>query len=1508
MASENPLSKRDLVAKLVRERLGKNSASLAIPRRQSGNRIPLSSGQERLWFLEQFDPDSRAYNRPAHIRFKGRLKVDALEQTLNRIVERHETLRTSFPADENGPRQDINPELVLSMPVVDLSDLNAQDCECEARRLAGEETLLPFDLSRGPLIRAKLLRLNQEEYILLLTFHHIVFDGWSQMILHREISMLYQAFTNQTANEIEALPIQYADYAVWQRKRLEANKLEKALSYWLQHLNGCPDSLALPTDHPRPQVQAFSGARHQLLLSNSLVSELKQFSRQNETTLFTTLLTAYFILLHRYSGQTDIAVGFPIAGRSHPEVEPLIGFFINTLVLRADLSGTDACDGLLKMIHQLIMQAYEHQELPFEKLVEKLDLKRDLSRSPLFQVFFQLRNYPKQVLRLDELQSERFEIDSTVEKFDLFIDAIEQEDGELSCLFRYHVALFDPETIRQMAGHFQTILEAMVANPSGSIPHLNLLNPEERKQVLAEWNQTDNKQKSGTSIPELFELQVARHSSKVALGFSNQTLTYGALNEQANKLARYLCKLGVGTDTLVGLFLKPSLERMVALMAILKAGGAFVPLDPDLSGERLALLLDGVKLLITQSELAKQLPVHAAQVVDLDSVEAQTEETCGDNLPVKVQPDHLAYVIYTSGSTGKPKGVMIEHGSFINLVESMCFQPGFSEDDVLLSITSLSFDIGVLEVLLPLLTGSQLQLLGREIAKDGRQLIAVLSRSSATMMMGTPATWRMLIDSGWQGNTGLTVITAGEALSPDLARQLLERVGSLWNFYGPTETTVYSTGIQILPGFESVTIGRPIDNTQCYILDGNSQPVPVGVPGLLFIGGLGLARGYWNQPELTARSFVTNPFPERPDDRIYATGDLVRWRRNGEIEFLGRIDHQLKIRGFRIEPAEIELALKEHPAVKDCVVVGREDTPGDLRLIAYLVPWQTGPRTEATAAEIPWEAWQDEQVSQWESVWNHTFSAPPESMDPTCNTAGVISSYTGELIPPEETRVWVDTAAKRILDLKPDRVLDIGCGLGRTLFRVAPYCSRYWGADFSKPALDYVERHLHLLKSNSVGATPPDIRLMVAAAHELADIAPDSFDLVIINGVVMYFPSMGYLVDVVERALEIVTAGGHIFIGDVRSLPLLEAFHLSVSLHKAEKDEGLEEFWQRVQTHAMEEEELLVAPEFFKSLHGRYPQISQVEIHLKRGKKHNELTRFRYDVILHVGVIDSSVSQTHWLDWDKTSLSLSDLYQRLRQDELEHLTIRKVPNKRVFPEVSLIKSFGSSSGKRTVDTLKEELELARAGALDPEEFWAISDELPYRVDLTWSDAGPEYFDVILRRQTQVNDSKLQNGPVVKQAPSATAWAPNDYGNNPLHAKMSRALSSVLRAWTEQKLAPYMIPSFFMFLNEIPLTSSGKVDRRALPVPVAPGSIEKAALPRSDMEKIIAAVWSEVLNLDQVGIRDNFFELGGHSLSATMVLNRLRKKLTVEVRLLDMFRAPTIEELAERLEAKGGRVV
>lgn len=925
---------------------GSEVPTLAIVPINKTGTLPLSFAQQRIWFLDQLEGSSATYNIPADLHLQGSLNVTALEMAVQEIVRRHEILRTSFVLINGIVVSVIAPTFSVTVPIVDLQRLPEEQSH-EVQRLASIEEQRPFDLASDPLLRVNLLRLAEKSHVLLVTLHHIVSDGWSIGIFIREMAALYEAFSQGKPSPLPELTIQYADFAHWQRQWLSREVLEVQMNYWRQQLAGAPPLLELPIDRTRPLVQTFQGDIQYFQIDRALTQKLQNLSQKSGATLFMTLLAAFAVLLGRYSNQEDILVGSPIANRNRREVESLIGFFVNSLVLRADLQGNPTFQHLLSRVRQVAMDAYAHQDLPFEQLVEVLQPERSLSYSPLFQVMFVLHNTPMGKLELPGLTLTALKNESATAKFDLTL-VMEETEAGLSGEWEYNTDLFDAATIARMARHFQNLIQGIVANPKQRISEFCFLEEVERHQLLVDWNHTQTEYSPCQRIHQMFEVQTRKTPNAIALAFADvqnaQQLTYWELNARANQLAHYLQKLGVGPEVPVGVYMERSLEMVVTLLGILKTGGAYVPLDPQMPQERLAFILKDaqVSVLLTQERLQAGLPNYGKHLVCLDTVWQTINQESQENPVSGVTAANLAYAIYTSGSTGKPKGVAVTHESVTNFLNSIKQQPGLTDQDILLAVTTVTFDIAGLELFLPLIVGAKLALTSDEEAVDGARLLEKLVKSQPTVMQATPATWRMLEAAGWEVSPQLKILCGGEALPQALADQLLEKAASVWNLYGPTEATIWSTihsvSRPVKPSRVNLEpIGRPIANTQIYILDRNLQPVPVGVRGELYIGGAGLARGYLNRPDLTAEKFIPNPFSPEPGSRLYKTGDLARYLSDSTIEFLGRIDHQVKLKGFRVELGEIEAVLRQHPQVRETVVILREDQPGDKRLLAYIV-------------------------------------------------------------------------------------------------------------------------------------------------------------------------------------------------------------------------------------------------------------------------------------------------------------------------------------------------------------------------------------------------------------------------------------------------------------------------------------------------------------------------------------------------------------------------------------------
>jgi amino acid adenylation domain-containing protein len=906
---------------------------------------PASFAQQRLWFLQQLDLSDASYNVPRAIHLKGSLDVPALRRTLAEIVQRHEVLRTHF-ANVDGLLQQIISSDAIPLSVIDLSKHPRAERESKSDQLVAAEATNPFDLEQGPVMRTTLLRLGEQEHIFLLTLHHVVSDAWSAEILFQELGELYEAFSSGRPSPLPPLPIQYADFAEWQREYLQGAVHEEQLAYWKKQLAGINHALALITDHPRPPVQTFRGKYRSLDLPRALSEKLATLSRREGVTTFMTMLAAFDVLLARYTGQEDVVIGTPIVARNREEIERLIGCFVNTLVLRADLSGNPSFSELLRRVREVALEAYAHQELPFEKLVEELEPERSLSHSPLFQVMFAWHHASRVEIRLPGLTLDQMPTETSTSKFDLSL-VVSEESGNLSCTGEYNTDLFAGTTIERLLGHYQRILEAVVANPEERISELPLLTRAEREQLVVEWNHTRDEVPTET-IDQLFEAQVERTPNVVAVKFGDLQMTYRDLNSEANRLAHHLRRFGIGPETRVAICVEPSLDMIVGLMGILKAGGAYVPLEPEYPSERISFILEDseARLLLTQQRFTRSLTASNVQTIYLDSDWLEIARENNENPLGGATAENSAHLIYTSGSTGQPKGVLTAHRASVNRLAWMWQKYPFVADEVCCQKTSLTFVDSISEIFGPLLHGVPLVIIPESVVKDPQRFVAALAANKVTRLVLVPSLLRVILEIGEdlaQNLCGLRYcVCSGETLPVNLATILRERIPqtTLINMYGSSEVAADVTCYEVrnTDGLGAIPIGRPIANTEIYILDSSFQPAPVGVPGEIYVGGEGLARGYLNRPDLTAEKFIPHPFSRDRGARLFRTGDIGRYLSDGDVEYRGRRDNQVKLRGFRIELGEIEAVLASHPAVRQTVVIARDDERGDRQLLAYVVP------------------------------------------------------------------------------------------------------------------------------------------------------------------------------------------------------------------------------------------------------------------------------------------------------------------------------------------------------------------------------------------------------------------------------------------------------------------------------------------------------------------------------------------------------------------------------------------
>ncbi len=1448
---------------------------------------PLSYAQERLWFLNQLGLVGAAYNIPMALRLDGVLNVDALERSLSELVRRHESLRTRFQLDAGEALQVVDPARPFALEIFDLAGFGPGERELRAQSIQAAETKRPFNLSADSLLRASLLKLAPNQHLLLLTMHHIVSDGWSLQILNRELSALYAAFCDGRSSPLPELPVQYTDYAIWQRGWLRDEVLQNHLRYWRERLDGAPPQLELPTDRPRPTIESFRGGMHRFELPTAVSAKLKELARAEGATLFMVLLAAYKVLLARWSGQQDLVVGSPVAGRTSAQVESLIGFFVNMLPLRTDLLGNPTVRQLVRRVRDVTVGAYAHQDLPFEKLVMDLRPERRLSRQSIIQVTLALQNFPKEKLELAGLSWTSTAIDHTTTRFDLTLHLFE-EDERLLGAFEYATDLFDQDTVARMSEQLGIVLQGFVSTPDCPIERLPLLSDRERNRVTEAWNATRSEYSRAAHVHELFSQQAAHAPGSVAVIEGDAQLSYRELDERSNQLAHYLIESGVGPESVVALCLPRSVRLVVGLLAVLKAGGAYLPLDPSHPEERLRTIMRGagLPLLLTDAMGGPMLAGHSRHIVDLDAEWQQIADRPTAATGQSVSADNAAYVIYTSGSTGTPKGVVVPHGGLLNYAQWALHTYTPEAGEAIPISSPIAFDATATGLYCALLSGRAVELLtdGEEIEELERKLQQPRQYS---LIKVSPAHLQALGPRLQQANPPCnvsTIVVGGEALPAST----VEQWQSFWpelrliNQYGPTETVVACCAYEVTQDAAPngvVPIGRPVWNTQLYVLDAQMQPAPIGVAGELFIAGEQVSRGYLNEPGRSAERFIANPFAH-DGGRMYRTGDRVRYLADGNLEFLGRIDNQVKVRGYRIELGEIEAAIRKHAAVKQAVVVAREDVPGDKRLVAYVVADRgvlQGSGSDLVSGKL-----RDDSVSEWQVVHEQTYETN-RIVGPSF--VGWASSYTGEPIPEAEMQEWLSSTIDRIRALQPKRILEIGCGVGLLLQHLAPLCESYVGADFSAAAIgqlqQWVDRRGDL----------PQVRLMHRSATELEDLPAGAFDTIVLNSVIQYFPDIEYLVTVLRQAARLLTPDGTIFLGDVRHLASLETFHGAVQLSRAAATVTIEQLKRRIARAVEQDKELVIDPQFFQALPGNIAGINAAVVQAKRGWASNELTRHRYDVVLYADGRETTIAERHQLPW-RADQSVVDLESALKERRGDVIQVQAVPNARLAWEVAARSLMESGDGRLDVGTVRRQVNEQQPGGVHPETFWSLGESYGYDVTVAPGEAG--CIDIQFAHRERATGEALRPEPV-----EVHSWGA--YANDPLENSFRQQLIPQWREHLKACLPEYMLPSAWMVLKELPLTSNGKLDRRALPAPQIRGEeLGEYVAPSDPDEQAMADIWAQLLRVDRVGVRDNFFELGGHSLLVMKALFAINKSLQSHLRVTDVYESPTIRELVARV--------
>ncbi|GAB3264612.1 hypothetical protein GCM10027347_31780 [Larkinella harenae] len=1447
---------------------------------------PSTEPQKEIWTacLLGGDKATRSYNMLTSLRFRGALDRTALERAIQTLVNRHESLRMLFSAD--GESLCILKELPIKLAYQDLSAQTITEKETLIAEYVQQETGYVFDLQNGPLLRTALFKLAEDEFRLVLTSHHSTRDGWSMGAILLDLSALYSAYAQNLPVLLPDAP-SYADYAVEQLQFAQSAEYQRVENFWINKYKDNIPVFDLPTDFPRPAARTFKSQRLDFPMDSEFVQAIKKMGLKAGCSFVTTLLGAFEVLLHRLSGQEDIVVGLPAAGQSITGNNRLVGHCVNLLPLRSHLEPNQKFADFLKICRQSVFDAYEHQRLTFSDLVRKLNIPRDASRIPLVPIVFNIDMGMNDGVQFHGLTHELISHPKEYENFEIFFNATGSEKAlTLECA--YNTQLFSAETINRMMGDFMNLLKTVVADPAVVISEIKFASENSLSEKLAQWNDTKATYPAHIPLHELISQTVATYPDKTAVRFYKQEISYRTLDATANQLAHHLIRSGVKKGDIVGISLDRTPEMLITLLAILKAGAAYLPLDPAYPQERVTFMLNdaSANLLITSEKYKGRLRGQASEML-IEKALKESEGESAEQPDTRVSGQDLAYVLYTSGSTGKPKGVMIEHRNLINFLWSMQVAPGIDKNDVLLAVSTISFDIAGLELYLPLIAGASILLVDLTVTRDGRLLLDLVRSENVSMLQATPSTWRMLLDIGWDQPLPLKALTGGEALSDDLADKLTTKCAELWNVYGPTETTVWSTIKKVTKG-ELITVGRPVHNTQVYILDEFLKPVSVGTVGEIFIAGDGVARGYMNRPDLTEERFLKNPFSQTSGSRMYRTGDLGRFLENGEIQCLGRIDHQVKVRGHRIELGEIENAIGTIPDIKETAVIARETRSGDNVLVAYVVP-------EAIATNDKAPSWQE----RWDMIYNVGVDHDSETSEQVLELA-IAEQLSGKKDVKDEIDDWVQQSIRRIKRLRPQRIMEVGCGAGQLLFELAPEASLYVGSDYSPTAIENLREKLALNKTKW-----RNVKTAVANADDFSAVPAGSLDLVLIHSVAQYFPDTAYLQRVIEEAVKVVAPGGCIFIGDMQGKGTLRMHHTFDQFPRSSPENTVADFKKIVDRRLFIEDEFMADPAYFYALPQAIPAISGVDIQLREGKYLNETTKHHYDIWLYVGQSPEVAEADIVIDW-RPDLTPEALERKLAEQPQAVLQLRSVFNSRTADDHTLIQMIDGLSDETLLKDAKFRIPATPIN-VNPATLWAVGEKHNFNAHVRWaSDGADNLLDVVF-----IPNSRSQQVPARPAAITLENASLNDFARNPFKHNLV-VPAEQLQEWKNhirQHLPDYMVPSNFVVMAKLPLTPNGKIDRKALPDPMLEADENRNGFmaPRTDVEKLVADIWMECLRLEKISVLDNFFELGGHSLIAVQVMTRLEKKTGKRLPLSMLFEYPTVEKLASTLHMNGRSV-
>ncbi|MBV9162339.1 MAG: amino acid adenylation domain-containing protein [Pseudonocardiales bacterium] len=1452
----------------------------------SGDVLSLSAAQREIWFAEQqLNTANRVYKVGVCVEIYGPIDPVLFEEALRRVVGEIDSLHVRFVEDSDGPRQVVEPLSEWLMPVVDVSE--EADPHMAAEDWMAADMARPMDLACGPLFSYALIKVEHDRFLWSQGYHHIVMDGFSFSLVTRRMAEIYTTLVHGltcSQNVFGSL-----------RQLLDSDSAYRASEQFVEDRKYWTGRFA---DRPEPArlVGRSSGTPESFVHrtafpSPSAVDGLRVAACRAGVRWSRMVIAATAVYVHRLTGARDVIVGLPVTARQDPELKRIPGMMSNVVPLRLSVRPDMSPSLLIRQVADEVREVVIHQRYRGE------DLHRDLGlRGNVGTFYAPIINIMPFDCDLNFAGNRAVAHNISAGFIDLsFVMWGRKNCSRLRIDFDAHPEVCTADDLAAHQQHFLSLLENIaVADLDQPISRIDLLTGDERHQLLIDYNDTTDPIPSAC-LPVLFEDRVHASPETVAVVFEETTLTYAALNAHANQLAHALISRGVGPEQIVALALPRSPELVIALLAVLKTGAAYLPIDPDYPTARIAFMLtDAAPALLLTTTTINRLPdtIRLPQLIldepdTLTILDHQPDTNPTDtDRTAPLTPTLPAYLIYTSGSTGTPKAVVVSHQSVANLVVWAVSSFGFARLSRVLASTSLNFDVSIFEIFGPLACGGSIEVV--------QNLLALAERGqegwSGSLISAVPSALSQVLAHGGVNIEADVVVLAGEGLTWQTMHAIQTAIPDcqVVNIYGPTEATVYATAWYSDKTVSSTPpIGRPIANTRVYVLDAGLQPMPVGVAGELYIGGVGLARGYLHRPALTAGRFVACPFGP-VGARMYRTGDLVRWNTNGDLEFMGRVDDQVKIRGFRVEPGEIETVLDAYPGVAQAAVIARADRPGDQRLVAYVVADST--------SQVRSEQVEQEQVGEWQQIYDSLYATSETAVFGEDFT-GWNSSYDDQPIPLVQMRDWREQTVARILALRPRRVLEVGVGTGLLLSLLASRCEAYWASDFSPSVIDTLTDHVS--QDPELAAR---VVLRAQPAHDTEGLPVGVFDTVILNSIVQYFPSADYLLDVLIRMLGLVAPGGTVFVGDVRNLRLLRALATAVALRRAEDVTDTPALRRVVEQALRVEKELLVDPEFFTTLGAKNADIAGVDIQVKRGQYHNELTRYRYDVALRKRPITPLLlGRAPQLDWGQQIGRLEELSDYLTTRRPDSLRVTGVPNKRVAYEVAAARAL--QGGHPLADLLSHSTDVS--DAIEPEALHALGERCGYWVGLTWSSTAPDAVDAVFAHPAQMGSAV----PVELYAPASTISAGkaplSSFANNPTAARGTGALIGALREYVRGRLPKYMVPAAVVVLDRLPVTPNGKLDRAALPAPEL-GSAGTGRAPRTPQEELVCELFAEVLGVDTVSIDDDFFELGGHSLLATRLVARLCAAWGVKLGLRALFDTPTPAGVAARLHVDDPR--